>query len=82
MTWDYLVKYEQELHKSEEWPVTFVTDGVEGAIERAKVIAGVKKVVVASAKGSPISPTASKSRLHSMIVIPSLLSGQALSEYL
>ena len=33
----------------EEWPVTFVTDGVESAIEQAKVIAGVKKVVVASA---------------------------------
>jgi len=33
----------------EEWPVTFVTDGVESAIEQAKEIAGVKKVVVASA---------------------------------
>src|SRR5260370_18682568 len=33
----------------EEWPVTFVTGGVESAIEQAKVIAGVKKVVVASA---------------------------------
>ena len=33
----------------EDWPVTFVTDGVESAIERAKVIAGDKKVVVASA---------------------------------
>ena len=29
--------------------MTFVTDGVESAIEQAKVIAGVKKVVVASA---------------------------------
>jgi dihydrofolate reductase len=33
----------------EEWPVTFVTDGVEDALEQAKVIAGAKKVVVASA---------------------------------
>jgi len=33
----------------EEWPVTFVTDGLESAIEQAKVIAGSKKVVVASA---------------------------------
>src|SRR6266851_2205459 len=33
----------------EEWPVTFVTDGVQSAIEQAKVIAGVKNVVVASA---------------------------------
>jgi dihydrofolate reductase len=33
----------------EEWPVTFVNNGVESAIEQAKVIAGVKKVVVASA---------------------------------
>ena len=33
----------------EEWPVTFVTNGVESAIEQAKMIAGVKKVVVASA---------------------------------
>jgi dihydrofolate reductase len=33
----------------EEWPVTFVTDGVESALEQAKVIAGAKKVVVASA---------------------------------
>ncbi len=33
----------------EEWPVTFVTDGLESAIEQAKKIAGVKKVVVASA---------------------------------
>ncbi|GAC1475284.1 MAG: dihydrofolate reductase family protein [Ktedonobacteraceae bacterium] len=33
----------------EEWPVTFVTGGLESAIEQAKVIAGAKKVVVASA---------------------------------
>jgi len=33
----------------EEWPVTFVTDGLESAIEQAKVIAGGKTVVVASA---------------------------------
>jgi len=33
----------------EEWPVTFVTGGVESAIEQAKVIAGDKSVVVASA---------------------------------
>ena len=33
----------------EEWPVTFVTDGLESALEQAKVIAGGKKVVVASA---------------------------------
>jgi dihydrofolate reductase len=33
----------------EDWPVTFVTDGVGSAIERAKVIACDKKVVVASA---------------------------------
>ena len=33
----------------QEWPVTFVTEGIESAIERAKVIAGVKKVVIASA---------------------------------
>jgi dihydrofolate reductase len=33
----------------EEWPVTFVTGGVESAIEQARVIAGDKSVVVASA---------------------------------
>ncbi len=33
----------------EQWPVTFVTDGVQSAIEQAKVIAGEKSVVVASA---------------------------------
>jgi dihydrofolate reductase len=33
----------------EEWPVTFVTDGVQSAIEQVKVIAGIKNVVVASA---------------------------------
>ena len=33
----------------QEWPVTFVTDGLESAIEQAQVIAGAKKVVVASA---------------------------------
>jgi len=33
----------------QEWPVTFVTDGLESAIEQAQVIAGVKKVVIASA---------------------------------
>ena len=33
----------------EEWPVTFVTDGLESALEQAQVIAGGKKVVVASA---------------------------------
>jgi len=33
----------------EEWPVTFVTDGIESALEQAKMIAGVKTVVVASA---------------------------------
>ncbi|MBA2393356.1 MAG: dihydrofolate reductase family protein [Ktedonobacteraceae bacterium] len=33
----------------EEWPVTFVTGGLESAIEQAKAIAGNKKVVVASA---------------------------------
>lgn len=32
-----------------EWPVTFVTDGLESAIEQAKVIAGGKSVSVASA---------------------------------
>lgn len=32
----------------EGWPVTFVTDGVESAIEQAKAIAGDKHVVVAS----------------------------------
>ena len=32
-----------------DWPVTFVTGGVESATERAKVIACDKKVVVASA---------------------------------
>jgi len=32
----------------QEWPVTFVTDGVQSAIERAKEIAGEKAVVVAS----------------------------------
>jgi len=32
----------------EGWPVTFVTDGVESAIEQAKAIAGDKDVVVAS----------------------------------
>jgi dihydrofolate reductase len=31
-----------------EWPVTFVTDGVESAIEQARKIAGNKKVVIAS----------------------------------
>ena len=33
----------------QDWPVTFVTGGVESAIEQAQVIAGVKKVVIASA---------------------------------
>ncbi|HEX4713665.1 MAG TPA: dihydrofolate reductase family protein, partial [Ktedonobacteraceae bacterium] len=33
----------------EEWPVTFVTDGLESALAQAKAIAGGKKVVVASA---------------------------------
>jgi dihydrofolate reductase len=33
----------------QEWPVTFVTGGLESAIEQAKVIAGDKMVVVASA---------------------------------
>ena len=33
----------------EEWPVTFVSDGLESAIEQAKGIAGGKNVVVASA---------------------------------
>jgi len=33
----------------QEWPVTFVTYGLESAIEQAQVIAGVKKVVIASA---------------------------------
>lgn len=33
----------------EEWPVTFVTDGLESAIEQAKVIAGEKNVSIASA---------------------------------
>ena len=33
----------------EEWTVTFVTDGVESAIEQARVIAGGKNVVIASA---------------------------------
>jgi dihydrofolate reductase len=32
----------------EGWPFTFVTDGVESAIEQAKAIAGDKSVVVAS----------------------------------
>ena len=32
----------------EEWPVTFVTDGVASALERAKEIAGEKSVAVAS----------------------------------
>ena len=32
----------------EEWPVTFVTDGIESAIEQAQKIAGDKKVVIAS----------------------------------
>ncbi len=31
-----------------EWPVTFVSDGIEGAIARAKAIAGEKTVTVAS----------------------------------
>lgn len=34
----------------EEWPVTFVTDGLESAIEQARRIAGTKNVVIASAK--------------------------------
>ena len=33
----------------QDWPVTFVTDGLESAIEQAQVIAGGKNVVVASA---------------------------------
>jgi len=33
-----------------EWPVTFVTEGVRSAIEKAKAIAGAKNVTVASAK--------------------------------
>ncbi|HEX4206831.1 MAG TPA: dihydrofolate reductase family protein [Ktedonobacteraceae bacterium] len=33
----------------EEWPVTFVTGGIESAIAQAKVIAGDKNVTVASA---------------------------------
>lgn len=33
----------------EEWPVTFVTGGLESALEQAKAIAGAKNVVVASA---------------------------------
>ena len=33
----------------QNWPVTFVTDGLESAIEQAQVIAGGKKAVVASA---------------------------------
>lgn len=33
----------------EEWPVTFVTGGVESAIEQAKAIAGDKSVAIASA---------------------------------
>ena len=32
----------------EDWPVTFVTDGLESAIEQAKAIAGAKNVVIAS----------------------------------
>jgi dihydrofolate reductase len=32
----------------QEWPVTFVTDGVQSAIERAQGIAGDKQVAVAS----------------------------------
>lgn len=32
-----------------EWPVTFVTDGLQSALEQAKVIAGEKSVVIASA---------------------------------
>ncbi len=33
----------------EEWPVTFVTDGLESAIAQAKVLAGDKQVTIASA---------------------------------
>ena len=33
----------------EDWPVTFVTDGIQRAIERAKEIAGDKAVSIASA---------------------------------
>lgn len=33
----------------EEWPVTFVTNGLESAIEQAKVLAGNKNVTVVSA---------------------------------
>lgn len=33
----------------QEWPVTFVTDGLERALEQAKVIAGDKSVAIASA---------------------------------
>ncbi len=33
----------------EDWPVTFVTDGLESALEQVKVIAGGKDVVIASA---------------------------------
>src|SRR5579859_4174271 len=33
----------------EEWPVTFVTDGLESALEHAKVIAGGKNVTILSA---------------------------------
>lgn len=32
-----------------EWPVTFVTNGLESAIEQAKAIAGAKTVTIASA---------------------------------
>lgn len=32
-----------------EWPVTFITNGLQSALEQAKVIAGDKNVVVASA---------------------------------
>jgi dihydrofolate reductase len=32
----------------EEWPITFVTDGVESAIKQAKALAGEKSVAVAS----------------------------------
>jgi dihydrofolate reductase len=33
----------------EDWPVTFVTNGLESALEQAKVIAGSKNVTIASA---------------------------------
>ena len=33
----------------EDWPVTFVTDGLESALTRAKAIAGAKNVTIASA---------------------------------